>query len=264
MDIVVDIGGTNMRAASVVDGSLGEVRKVPTPTDPSEGVQALARLARECAGTEAVSALAGGIAADRIDATGRLSGAHNLRAWEGPDVVGTLSRLLNAPVVFVNDAAAAGLGEAAYGAGRGASSVAYITVSTGVGGGLIRDGSIAAAGSVSEIEVDGAPLESLVSGTAVRKKFGIHPKDLASLEEREKLADILARGLNIIAERWSPEVIVLGGSMITGVNPIPFERVRSTFDSLFDSALNKPTLKMAELGDNGGLWGGVAFLKRGS
>ncbi len=260
MYIVTDIGGTNMRVAAVSGESLGEIKKVPTPEDPAEGIAQFITLARECAGGETVAAVAGCIAADSISDEGVLSGARNLRGWEGPDIVGTLSKTLSAPVMLVNDAAAAGLGEATFGAGRGASSVAYVTVSTGVGGGLIWEGSIAAAGGVSEIDVDGTSLEDLVSGTAVRRKFGIHPKDLSSLEERNKLADILAEGLRTVVERWSPEAIVLGGSMIVGVNPIPISRVQESLNKLVQ---NPPAIKMAALGDNGGLWGGIALLRQG-
>ena len=261
MYIVCDIGGTNMRVAATSGDTLGEIKKVPTPKDPLEGGATLAALARECAQGEAVSALVGGIAADRISESGEISGATNLRAWEKINVVRSLSDLLGAPVKLVNDTAAIGVGEAYFGAGRGSSNFSYITVSTGVGGALIRDGKIADAGGFTEVKIDGVTLEDLVSGTAVTKKFGISPKDLDSLEERNKLADLLAEGLRIVAERWSPDTVVLGGSMIVGVNPIPIPRVQDTLNKLLTE--KSPLIKMAELGDNGGLWGGLALLRQG-
>ena len=88
----------------------------------------------------------------------------------------------------------------------------------------------------------------------MQKKFGIHPKDLDSLEERNKLADILARGLSEIYEKWKPDVFVIGGSMIVGVNPIPLERVCEKFTAV--------PVKMAELGDNGGLIGGAILTEQ--
>lgn len=262
MSIVVDIGGSNTRVAPVEGGALGEVRKLKTPEDPREGLRAIAQLAQECAGDTKISALVGGIAGDVISVDGVLSRARNLRSWEGHDVVGGLSTLIAAPVTLINDAAAACLGEATYGAGQGVERVSYLTVSTGVGGALVVHGRVEAAGGVAGVQIDGEDLENLVSGTAVRKKFGIHPKDLDSLEERNKLADTLARGLAALTETWSPDVFVLGGSMIIGHNPIPLERAQETLHTLLADAPRTPAVVMAKLGDSAGLWGGVALLSR--
>ena len=261
MYIVADIGGTNMRVATASADSLGEIKKVPTPKNPSEGIATFVALARECARGEKITALAGCVAGNVSD-EGVISDAHNLRAWEGTNIVQELSGALGVPVRIVNDAALAGLGEAYAGAGRGTSALVYITVSTGVGGGWIVDGKIAAAGSVANIKVGEIDLEDLVSGTAVTKKFGIHPKDLDSLEERNKLAEALAEGLRVVTLRWSPETIVLGGSMILGKNPIPISRVQESLNKLLPQYPKPPLIKMAELGDNGGLWGGIALLKQ--
>lgn len=260
MYVVADIGGTNMRVAATSGDSLGEIKKVPTPKEPAEAIAQFVALVRECARGEKISGLAGCVAGS-VSAEGVISDARNLRAWEGVNIAQELSAALGVPVSIVNDAALAGLGEASAGAGKGAVRLAYVTVSTGVGGGLIVSGKIAEAGGVAGIKVGDVDLEDLVSGTAVRKKFGIHPKDLDSLEERNKLADTLAQGLCTLIERWSPDTIVIGGSMIVGANPIPIERVEESLGRLLPNA---PVLKKAELGDNGGLWGGVTFLKQKS
>lgn len=261
MYIVADIGGTNMRIATASEDSLGTIKKVPTPKDPSEGIAKFVALARECAGDGKITAVASGVAGSVSD-TGEISDARNLRAWEGTNIVRELSEALGVSVQVVNDAALAGLGEAYAGAGRGATALAYVTVSTGVGGGWIVGGKIAAAGGVAGIKINGVDLEDLVSGTAVSKKFGIHPKDLDSIEERNKLANTLAEGLRVVMERWSPDIIVLGGSMIVGKNPIPIARVQESLNKLLPKYPKLPIVKMAELGDNGGLWGGLARLKQ--
>ncbi len=260
MRIVCDIGGTNMRVAAVAGEALGDARKVPTPKDPAEGVAMFAALARECAGKEAIGRIAGCVAG-MVSDEGVISDARTLRAWEGINIVRELSNALGASADIVNDAACAGMGEGYAGAGKGAKRLAYLTVSTGVGGALIVDGEIAAAGGVAGIKIGDEELEDLISGTAIRKRFGVDPRDLDSLEIREGLADTLAEGLRIVVEEWSPDMIVLGGSMITGVNPIPFSRAQ---ESLYKSRgeANSPIIKKAELGDSGGLWGGIARLKR--
>lgn len=259
MYIVCDIGGTNMRVASVVSGALGEIKKVPTPKIPSEGIAQFVALARECAHGEAIEGVAGCVAG-LVSDKGDISDARNLRAWEGTNIMEEFSKALGTTVSIVNDAALAGLGEFYAGAGKGAHVLAYVTVSTGVGGGLIVDGKIAEAGGIASIKIGDSELENLVSGTAVTKKFGINPKDLDSLDERNVLADTLAEGLRVVAERWSPDTIVLGGSMIVGVNPIPLTRVQESLQKLLTGVSKQPTIKMAALGDSGGLLGAVARL----
>src|SRR3989344_6212519 len=179
MYIVMDIGGTNMRVAAVAGDVLGDVKKIKTPEDPKEGIAQFVALARECVSSEKITAVSGCISGSVSD-TGVLSDARNLRAWEGTNIVQKITEAFGVPVHVVNDAACAGLGEAYAGAGRGAKSLAYVTVSTGVGGGWIVDGKIAAAGGVGGIKINGTDLEDLVSGTAVAKRFGVHPKDLNS------------------------------------------------------------------------------------
>ncbi len=251
-----------MRVAAVQGDVLGDIKKVRTPQDPKEGIAQFIALAHECAGGEKIAAVSGCISGS-VSGAGVLSDARNLRAWEGTNIVQELTEAFGVPAQVVNDAALAGLGEATAGAGRGAKSLAYVTVSTGVGGGWIVNGKIAAEGGVAGIKIRGTDLEDLISGTAVTKKFGIHPKDLDSLEERNKLADLLAEGLLVLIERWSPDTIVLGGSMIVGVNPVPIPRVQESLYKLLTTNA-KPGIKMAELGDNGGLMGGIALLKQGS
>ncbi len=249
MNIVFDIGGTNMRVASAVGDVLGEIRKVPTPPDPIEGIKVFTTLAHKIAG-ESIEHAAGSIAADRIDENGVLHGARKLTLWNETPFIKDLSDALAAPVTAANDGIIVGLGELRKGGGRGFQSIAYITVSTGVGGALMTgEDDIGTAPILGELTLGVGSLEDQISGTAITKKFGIHPKELDSLEERNKLADILAAGLSEIAAFWKPHAFVIGGSMIVGVNPIPLERVREKFTAV--------PVKMAELGDNGGLIGGA-------
>lgn len=250
MYIVFDIGGTNMRVAAATADALGEIKKVPTPKNPEEGIATLARCAKELGFSYTA---AGGDIAGRVSEEGILSDARNLRAWEGVNVVQKISDALGVPVRAYNDAIVVGLGEACVGAGKGFAHVAYITVSTGVGGALVTGDNLAQSPLLGDLTLSVGDLESQISGTAVQKKFGIHPKDLSSLEERNKLADILARGLAEVNDAWKPGVFVLGGSMIVGKNPIPLERIMATLSTLVTAA---PSVKMALLGDNGGLEGG--------
>ena len=68
--------------------------------------------------------------------------SHQIEGWDNFPLADWLSDLLDKPTVICNDADTAGLGEALFGAGKGLSPIFYITVGTGVGGGLIIDGKI--------------------------------------------------------------------------------------------------------------------------
>ncbi len=248
MNIVFDIGGTNMRVATAQNGELGEIKKVPTPQDPAEGIAMLGQIARELSGGTIEKAI--GDVPSTVEADGRMSDPPHLPAWLGVNIVEVISKELGVAAHVFNDTAVIGYGELKRGAGKGFEKIAYITVSTGVGGTFVDDDDFARREVLGvAFPILKRSLEAHISGTAVQKKFGIHPKDLDSLEERNKLADILATALVEVVEKWKPDVFVIGGSMIVGVNPIPLERVREKFTAV--------PVKMAELGDNGGLIGGA-------
>ena len=265
MNIVFDIGGTNMRIASAEGTALGDVKKIPTPQDPKEAVAEFVRLAQEAAHGKTIRAVVGSIRWVVVDGV-FLPGDKALPKWGGARLIEELSMALGAPVSFAHDTALIGLGEVQAGAGQGSRICAYVTVSTGVGGDRIVDGSVDRSTYNPEIGnqiVNGEKLEDLVSGTAVKKKFGIEPKDLESIEERNKLADILALGLYNTVLHWSPDTIVLGGSMIVGVNPIPLARVESELAKRLTMYPKAPIVKMAQLGDVGGLIGAAILAEEG-
>jgi glucokinase len=68
--------------------------------------------------------------------------SHQVAGWDGFPLADWCQRELGVPAVLGNDADLAGLAEAHYGAGRGLSSIFYITVGTGIGGGFIVDGHV--------------------------------------------------------------------------------------------------------------------------
>lgn len=76
------------------------------------------------------------------DATQSVIKSHHIAGWDGFPLADWLTEMLGLPTVICNDADVAGLAEALFGAGKGLSPIFYITVGTGVGGGLIIDGEI--------------------------------------------------------------------------------------------------------------------------
>ena len=260
VSIVFDIGGTNMRIAACRESVLGEAKKIPTPQNPKEAIAQLVALAKEMAGGEKIDAVAGCIRGTIVDGVFRKD--KRLPEWEGTKLADEISLAIGAETTIAHDTAAVGLGEVHHGAGRGSRVCAYVTVSTGVGGDRIVDGHLDHGTYNPEIGrqlIQGEELEDLISGEAVKKKFGIEPKDLADIEERNKLADILAIGLYNSALHWTPDTIVLGGSMIVGVNPIPIPRVVEMLSKYLTMYPKVPEIKMAELGDFGGLHGAMVL-----
>jgi glucokinase len=164
-------------------------------------------------------------------------------------LAGWLEGLTGAPVAVDNDANVAALGEARYGAGRGCNPVFYVTLGSGVGGGLVVNGELYHGAPPGEAEIGhlrldraGTTLESRCSGWAVdarvRELAGTQPGGVlarliggarggegrhlaAALAQGDAVAERLlgdtaedlAFGLSHVAQLFHPEIIILGGGL---------------------------------------------------
>jgi glucokinase len=189
----IDLGGTKVRAiVADLDGNVyGEdIRR----SEAQRGLEATLERMRESLAAALKGAGVGfadlkgvGIASPGpVDVSrGVVSEAPQLPGWKDVPLAELMGGRLGVPVIVENDATAAAIGENRYGAGRGSRYMIYITVSTGVGGGIIIDGNVyhGASGAAGElghiiIDIDGPPcgcggrgcLESLASGTAIARK----------------------------------------------------------------------------------------------
>ncbi len=188
----VDLGGTKI-ATAVADLGGSLLSKVIKPTCPQRGVDAV--VDSIVASVEEAAASAGASMGDirsvgigspgPVDPeSGTVIFAPNLM-WHSVPIVQMLTEILDLPVCLENDANVAGLGEYRFGAGKGSKNMVYITVSTGVGGGLILGGKIHAgsfgmAGEVGHMTIvnDGplcgcgnqGCLEALAAGPAIARK----------------------------------------------------------------------------------------------
>lgn len=263
VNVVFDIGGTKTRVATVAGGhTLNEIKTFETSPDPEIGFEKLVNTVCSLIGDFPVGAICGGVPGT-VD-NNVLVSAHNLPKWAGMPIAERLFNIFNAPVKLFNDAELVALGEYYYGAGKGEKDMLYVTVSTGVGGAHIVNGKIDKGRYNAEIGhqmVNRAELEDQISGTAVAKKYNVHPKDLSDQTILNELADTLAKGLYDNVLHWSPEAIVLGGSMIVGKNAIPIERVEKTLTAMVKKYYPEaPRILKAKLADQGGLYGGLACL----
>ena len=143
----VDIGGTKI-AAGVVDGDGRILQRAECATDPAQGfergLERIIELLHESARRAEVKLKGIGVGSTGpIDPeTGIYGTVDNLPGWKGYNLRQALETEFAVPVAVENDADAAALGEAAWGAGRGKSRFIYVTISTGIGGGLVFDGEL--------------------------------------------------------------------------------------------------------------------------
>ncbi len=265
MNILLDIGGTKMRIAAAGDGdTFGTPCIIETPATGDEAVRNIVSNVRELANDNAISGIYAGVRAyDR--SKGTLRNHPRLPMWEGFAIRDALQKSFDTTVVIENDAAVVGLGEAIYGAGRGKQIVAYLTISTGVGGAKIANGRIDenAIGFEPGAEIiDGThTLEELISGSAIECKYGMHPRDITSPEVWKELARFLAIGVNNAIVHWSPDCVVLGGSMMNEIG-IPLSLVEESLTKILTVYSTRPPLIHASLGDLGGLYGALALSKQ--
>ncbi len=271
MYLLFDIGGTKMRFAFSENGiSFEEPRIISTPKNFAEAVEVFHNAGRELARGRKIRLACGGITRALV------SGDHSLidplhRKNEIEAFRQECEKKIGAPVFFENDSAVCGLGEAVYGAGRGNKIVAYMTVSTGVGGARVVNGRIdeSSLGFEPGYQILDMPhsfrpqlnregnLQGFVSGYALEKRFGRKPKEIIDSNIWEELAGELAYGLNNTIVHWSPDIVVLGGSMITGTPAISVPRVATYLKEILHIYHKIPNIKKAELKDLGGLWGAL-------
>ncbi|WP_019007930.1 ROK family protein [Deinococcus aquatilis] len=151
--LALDIGGTSMRAALIQHGQITERReaRTPKPSTPDAVIAAATELAAPLAAHAAALgvACAGAVAGGSVTATA----VHTFPGWIDVALAERLGTGLGLPCAALNDARAAAWGEWAAGAGRGTREFMFITVSTGVGAGLVLGGRLHLAGNGLDAEL---------------------------------------------------------------------------------------------------------------
>ncbi|HAL62079.1 MAG TPA: hypothetical protein DCP08_06705 [Chloroflexi bacterium] len=194
--VAVDLGGTHIRSALI--NEKGEIlarteRETLAQEGPEPVIGRIEACIRDVArGTEPISIAAPG---PLNPWKGIIHQAPNLPGWRDVPLADILHRAFKVPVYLNNDANLAALGEHRFGAGQGINDLIYLTISTGIGGGIISQGELllGTKGLAAEIghmilEPEGPPcgcggrghLESLASGTAIARR---------AVEEMEKGAE---------------------------------------------------------------------------
>lgn len=164
--IAVDLGGTNLRAALVdSDATVLVHTSVPTPTSGPSGeaitAAIVARVEELLALPEGGDVAAIGVASAGPLDIGRGWVVHSPNiAFPIVEIVGPLRERFRLPVTLINDARAGVLGERWAGAGRGSDNVVYVTLSTGIGGGVVANGRLLLGASGNAGEIGHIPIDT--------------------------------------------------------------------------------------------------------
>lgn len=218
MLVTVDTGGTKTLVASFSeDGVLGQQVKFATPKTTAEYVKTLTQTLLEQYGDQLVDAVV--IAIPGIIQDGVALWCNNL-GWIDFDVAGAFKGVLgDAPIFIENDANLAGLAEARS-LRKIPPSVLYVTISTGVGTGLITNGRInptlrRGQGGLSLLEFDGSlqQWEKFASGKAIYKMYHKFGRDIHNKRTWRQIADRISRGFLALTPLLQPDIIIIGGSI---------------------------------------------------
>jgi glucokinase len=218
--------------------------------------------------------------------TGRICRSHQIEGWSEFDLAGWLQPLAGAPVVVDNDANVAALGEATHGAGGGFNPVFYVTLGSGVGGGLVVARRIYHGAKPGEAEIghvrldrNGTIVEARCSGWAVdarirrltaKEPTGLLARlvgqamggeakhlaaawrqgDAAARQILQDTAEDLAFGLSHVVHLFHPEVVIIGGGL-SGVG----EPLRASVESalrafVMEAFAPGPRIALAGLGED--------------
>lgn len=273
MILLFDVGGTKTRLAISENGeTFSSPLIVATYAgDDEKGIAEFMRCARELIGEKKLSVVVGGFAGTFDRERTRLFHATNIRGWENIPLKQRLESEFGCPVRLENDSALAALGEAIYGAGKGADIVAYITVSTGVGGarvvkGIIDPGVFGFEPAYQIVDAAGCcdkckknHLGAHISGRAIADHYGKPAEEINDPAIWSDIAKTLSYGLCNTIVHWSPDAVVLGGGVMQS---IPLEQVETHLKEILTVYPELPKLVRATLGDSAGLWGGLALSRQ--
>lgn len=288
----VDIGGTNIRAALLdEDRKILEKIKIKNEVDkgPEYNLSKIINYINEDWISKGIKGIGVGCPGPLNIKSGTILKAPNLRGWNNFNVKKYFEENTSLRTEVNNDANVAGLAEAMIGSAKGAESVFYITVSTGVGGALIINNQIinganSFAGEICNLIINedkyshsglvkgglegqcsGPNISRIVSEKLGRKVdtpevFDLYKKNNNEVSKIiDELCENLSKGISNIISVVDPEVIVLGGSVIlynTSIVEIIKERVK-------EKVINKEAvdIRIAEIGDDAGLRGAGFLIK---
>jgi glucokinase len=304
MIIGVDLGATRIRAA-LLDDDLNLLERSETLTLSVDGPDAV--IERICEQIRAVwpdNETVRGIGVSSVGPLDPVNGVivapPNMPGWHEVPLGARLHEAFGVPVYIGNDANVAALAEAARGAAQGCKNAIFITLSTGLGGGIIIDGRLllgdsgyaAEVGSMIVIEDGQATTwEKVAAGPAIAQQAQAHIErgdetimremvqgDLTRVDARvvgeaaqqgdpvaveivQRAGHVIGLGLTTLLHLFNPEIIVIGGS-VSRIGDLLFQPMHAAIRDtvIYEGYVDHLRIEMAALGDDVSLIGGAALV----
>lgn len=285
----IEIGGTKLQLVIGDEkGKILERRKlVVVAREGGQGIRKqIEKTLPELLGGRKPKAIGVGFGGPVDWKSGKICRSHQIEGWSEFDVASWLQQLASAPVFVDNDANVAALGEARHGAGVDFNPVFYVTLGSGVGGGLVVNesiyhGSVPGEAEIGHVRLDraGTTVESRCSGWAVdariRESAKVEPASrlaqklgsigggeakylAAALADGDSLAkrilaetaDDLAFGLSHVVHLFHPTIIIIGGGLAGVGEPLRVTVQNKLRQFTMEAFAPGPIIKLAELGED--------------
>jgi len=287
--IGIEIGGTKLQLLCT-DDSLTIDEQFSLVVNKENGAKGIQQQIKEgirkIKGNKKLSAIGVGFGGPVNYKTGKISVSHQIAGWEDFNLQQWLQDLTGVPVFIDNDANVAALGEAVHGAGADYEIVFYMTIGSGIGGGMVLNKKIYHGAHPGEVEVghlrlnkQADTLESQCSGWAVdekvRKSIAQQPKSLLAklvgnatkgeakfVQEAierggntaktilHETADNIAFALSHVVHLFHPEIIIIGGGLSLLGEYLTDEITLALPKYVMRAFLPPPEIKIASLGKN--------------
>lgn len=248
----IEIGGTKLQvvAGDEQGNIVDRIRLAVQPGRGASGIQQqLEEAIQTMLGRHNIAAVGVGFGGPIDHLSGTIQVSHQVDGWANINLIEWLAGCTNLPVAADNDANTAALGEAIYGSGRGFNNVFYMTIGSGIGGGLVVNKKVYHGRVPGEVEIghlrlhkNGDTVEQCCSGWAVNKKveewIAAHPDGLLAQLHRQQavpgayllkpaiemenadakqilhtIADDLAFALSHVVHLFNPNLIIIGGGL---------------------------------------------------
>ncbi|QHT69415.1 ROK family protein [Rhodocytophaga rosea] len=297
----IEIGGTKLQmVAGNEPGTI--LQKICLPIDKTQGAAGIQQQIEvtlpELVSSAKPSAIGVGFGGPVDWQAGKICVSHQISGWSGFDMRSWLENMSQVPVVVENDANVAALGEAVYGAGIEFPIVFYVTIGSGIGGGLIVNkqiyhGALPGEAEIGHIRLDrkGTTIESACSGWAVDRKIRQavqqHPnsllhtltaqvssgearflasalaqQDALAIQILQEVATDLAFGLSHVVHLFHSNVIVLGGGLSLLGESLQQAVSAALPGFLMEAFLPGPQIRLAGLGEDAVPIGALELAKR--
>lgn len=219
MLIAVDTGGTKTLITGFSHkGEASVSYKFPTPRDKNEYIATLIEAINDNFKNQKIEGIV--VAVPGVVRENKVVWCANL-GWKNFDIALLVKRAFRCPVWVDNDANLAGLGEVRM-LKKAPQTVLYVTISTGIGTGIIVDSNIEpgladSEGGHSLVEYDGQvrEWESFASGAAIKRTYGKYARDITSKVVWRQIADKISRGFLPLIPILHPDMVIIGGSIGT-------------------------------------------------